>query len=78
MTVVRMPLIDDPTDNLILYCILAHARSHPPSRKAFLSGNSKDFGDRVGTGSTCTAGVEQILLGQRNNAWSWFDFPGQS
>lgn len=34
----------DPTDNLILHCILSHARSHPTGSKAFLSGNIKEFG----------------------------------
>lgn len=34
----------DPTDNLILHCILSHARSHSPETKVFLSGNVKEFG----------------------------------
>lgn len=33
----------DPTDNLILHCILNHARSHPTETKVFLSGNIKEF-----------------------------------
>ncbi|MBE9096922.1 PIN domain-containing protein [Tychonema sp. LEGE 07203] len=33
----------DPTDNLILHCILSHARLHPTETKAFLSGNIKKF-----------------------------------
>lgn len=33
----------DPTDNLILHCILSHARLHPTEAKAFLSGNVKEF-----------------------------------
>lgn len=37
-------LIDDPTDNLILFMILAHARSSPAYAKAFVSDNSNDFG----------------------------------
>jgi len=36
-------LIDDPTDNLILSCILHHAASHPEAIKAFLSENRRDF-----------------------------------
>jgi hypothetical protein len=37
--------IDDPTDNLIYCCVLRHARLNPDpeGRKAFLSGNHKDF-----------------------------------
>lgn len=34
----------DPTDNLILHCILSHGRSHSPETKVFLSGNVKEFG----------------------------------
>lgn len=34
----------DPTDNLILHCILSHARLRPTETKAFLSGNVKEFG----------------------------------
>lgn len=37
-------LIKEPTDNLILHCILAHAREHPAEDKAFLTGD-KDFHD---------------------------------
>jgi len=33
----------DPTDNLILHCILSHARLRPTETKAFLSGNVKEF-----------------------------------
>ena len=33
----------DPTDNLIIHCILSHARLHPTETKAFLSGNIKEF-----------------------------------
>ncbi|MDF5720461.1 MAG: PIN domain-containing protein [Rhizonema sp. PD37] len=36
--------IDEPTDRLILHCILNHARLHLTEVKVFLSGNSKDFG----------------------------------
>jgi rRNA-processing protein FCF1 len=34
----------DPTDNLILHCILSHARLRPTETKVFLSGNVKEFG----------------------------------
>jgi tRNA(Met) C34 N-acetyltransferase TmcA len=36
-------ILQDPTDNLILHCILNHARLHPTETKAFLSGNVKEF-----------------------------------
>lgn len=38
------PLITkDPTDNLILHCILHHAKTRPDDVKVFLSGNIKEF-----------------------------------
>ncbi|WP_445175046.1 PIN domain-containing protein [Microcoleus sp.] len=33
----------DPTDNLILHCILSHAPLRPTETKVFLSGNVKEF-----------------------------------
>jgi hypothetical protein len=36
-------LIKDPTDNLILSCILEHSKNHPSETKIFLSENHKDF-----------------------------------
>jgi PIN domain len=33
----------DPTDNLILHCILNHARLRPAETKVFLSGNVREF-----------------------------------
>jgi len=38
-------IIDDRTDNLILTCILDHAKNVPSETKAFLSENRKDFHD---------------------------------
>lgn len=35
---------EDPTDNLILHCILNHAQLHPNQVKVFLSNNTKEFG----------------------------------
>lgn len=41
----EIPFIEkDPTDNLILHCILANARLQPNKIKVFLSSNTKDFG----------------------------------
>lgn len=37
-------LTDDPTDNLILAVIREHALQNPDEDKAFLSGNTRDFG----------------------------------
>lgn len=36
-------IVKDPTDNLILHCILSHARLHPTETKVFLSGNVREF-----------------------------------
>jgi hypothetical protein len=36
-------IVQDPTDNLILHCILSHARLHTTETKVFLSGNVKEF-----------------------------------
>ncbi len=38
------PLIEDPTDNLILASILAHAKNQAPGAKVLLTENRKDFG----------------------------------
>ena len=35
--------ISDPTDNLILHCVLKHANFYENENKAFMSGNVKDF-----------------------------------
>ena len=37
------PLIDDPTDNLILASILRSCADHPSEAKVFLTENRKDF-----------------------------------
>lgn len=39
-------LVSDPTDNLILHCILSHSRQNPDAPKIFLSNNNKDFGTK--------------------------------
>ncbi len=59
-------LVEDPTDNLILHCILAHAREHPSEVKAFLSGNHKDFGAQVVQKALKAAGIEKYFAEARN------------
>ena len=39
----RTPYIEELTDNLILHCVLDHARTNPAKAKAFLSENANDF-----------------------------------
>jgi len=53
------PLILDPTDNLILYCILTDARSHPDRPTIFLSGNRNDFGGESVQQALRQAGVNK-------------------
>lgn len=48
---------DEPTDKLILNCILNHARSHLTEVKVFLSGNTNDFGKREVQEALQDAGV---------------------
>lgn len=40
----QTPLIGEIRDNLILHCILAHAKGAGGGPKVFLSGNTKEFG----------------------------------
>ncbi|MCL1465161.1 PIN domain-containing protein [Argonema galeatum] len=54
-------LIQDGTDNLILHCILGHARSHPTQVKVFLSGNTRDFGTLVVQQALRDVGVEDYF-----------------
>ncbi len=51
----------DPTDNLILHCILHHARLHPTDRKVFLSANVKEFNTPEVQAALQEAGVVKYL-----------------
>jgi hypothetical protein len=42
--VIGSTVIEELTDNLILHCITGHAARNPAETKAFLSGNTRDFG----------------------------------
>ena len=66
----RTSLINEPTDNLILNCILNHARSHPTEVKVFLSGNTNDFGKQVVRAALDNAGVNQYF-GNAQAFLSW-------
>lgn len=54
-------LSDEPTDKLVLNCILNHARLHPTEVKVFLSGNTNDFGKREVQEALQDAGVSQYF-----------------
>jgi predicted nucleic acid-binding protein len=54
--------IEDPTDNLILHCILNHARANPGSSKAFMSNNRKDFGTKPVQDALQAAGIGKYVV----------------
>ena len=53
--------ITDPTDNLILHCILNHAKTSSYDQKVLLSGNSKDFGTKEIKEILGAAGVQKYF-----------------
>lgn len=56
------PFFDkDHTDNLIVYCILYHARLHPNEVKVFLSSNNRDFGNSEVQAALRNAGVSSYF-----------------
>jgi hypothetical protein len=61
--------LEDPTDNLIFCCVLHHARRNPQDIKAFLSGNSEDFGKPDVIATLASAGVKYFKV--VNNAIGW-------
>ncbi|AFZ59703.1 DUF4935 domain-containing protein [Anabaena cylindrica FACHB-243] len=54
-------LINDPTDNLILHCILDHAKTSLSNQKVFLSGNSDDFGTKEIKGILQERGIRYFV-----------------
>ncbi|MCP2728137.1 PIN domain-containing protein [Limnofasciculus baicalensis] len=56
----------DHTDNLILYSILHHARLHPNETKAFLSSNSREFGQAEVQEALTNAGVVNYFSSTQN------------
>jgi hypothetical protein len=54
-------LIEDGTDNLILHCILEHARREPDSDKILLSGNRRDFGTKPVQKALQASGVSKYV-----------------
>jgi hypothetical protein len=52
----------DHTDNLILHCILHHARLHPDEVKVFLSSNNRDFGKMEVQAALRNAGVTNYFV----------------
>ena len=54
-------LTSEPTDKLIVNCILYYARLYPTKVKVFLSGNTNDFGKREVQEALRYAGVNQYF-----------------
>ncbi|MBD3560703.1 hypothetical protein H6S82_17870, partial [Planktothrix sp. FACHB-1355] len=62
----RQNIAEDPTDDLILQCILDHARLYPAEVKVFLSGNSNDFDTQSVREALRNAGVENYFNRTQN------------
>jgi len=52
---------NDLMDNLILHCVIGHARLHPIENKVFLSGNNNDFGKQAVQGALRDAGISHYF-----------------
>jgi hypothetical protein len=57
---------NDLMDNLILRCIIGHARLHSTEDKVFLSGNNKDFGKPEVQEALRDAGVDKYFTRTQN------------
>jgi PIN domain len=67
----NLVLIEDPTDNLILHCILEHARTFPDIIKAFMSNNRKDFGTKPVQDALQAAGIGKYVV-ETNQFLGWY------
>lgn len=52
---------NEPTDKLILNCIIHHAQLHPTEVKVFLSGNTNDFGKSEVREALRSVGINQYF-----------------
>lgn len=68
------PRIGEMTDDLILSCILHHARSHPEEPRAFLSGNTRDFGRQEVREALRESGVDRLFT-TTHDALGWLASP---
>ena len=67
---IERPIIQrDLTDNLILHCILHHAANHQQNERAFLTGNSKDFGSELVKPMLLQAGVRHFSEAKSFLGW---------
>jgi predicted nucleic-acid-binding protein len=65
-------LVSDPTDNLILHCLLHHSRRNLDATRVFLSNNSSDFGKKEIKTILENAGIEKYLTNTKDFL-GWFD-----
>jgi len=63
-------LIGDETDNLILHCILNHAKASSDDNKVLLSGNSRDFGTKEIKQVLKEAGIPKYVASTKD-FWGW-------
>lgn len=57
-------------DNLILHCVLAHAKNQPATPKAFLSGNNSEFGRDEVKEAFRSVGIDKDFTDAKN-ALGW-------
>ena len=60
---------NDLMDNLILHCVIGHARLHPIENKVFLSGNNNDFGKQEVQVALRDAGVKYFTRTEAFLGW---------
>lgn len=63
---IQQELIPDPTDNLILHCILDHAKISSDEMKVLLTGNSKDFGTKEIKQVLNAAGIQKYIASTKD------------
>jgi hypothetical protein len=62
-------IIEERTDNLILHCVLDHARTTPSEPKLLLSGNTKEFGGAEVRTALREASVQYFAESQNVLGW---------
>ncbi len=65
----RRTVIDDPTDALILSCIVSHAQKFLDIPKAFVSHNSNDFGQKAAIEKLDEVGIKYFKDVQKAVGW---------
>lgn len=72
------PLLDDPTDNLILHSVMHHARSNPDGPLAFASENVQDFENLVISQRLASLGIRYFRRVEAALGWLGSQNPGGS